>query len=392
MRLILDAKRATLLLDFKTLSLMIVISSFLYAVTIAFFALQANQYKGINLYMRGAICAAIGFLAGAFVAVFPGLSALRFVGGSFLMLACYFYCLGIARFLDFNFSSRGLSSFLALGLAAFAYFTYSNTGNGTAKILTVFFYAIVFYSIACSLLWQRRHENFAMSLYAVLLSLILIILIFIVTSYIVIVLRIGSLAEHNPTNTGLLMGVFISGYLRNVGFIMMVSHRLYQDLRDAALQDFLTKIYNRRATQQFLDQQFKQFQNHQNDCSIILLDIDYFKLVNDNHGHEAGDKILQTIARILKANLRKTDILGRWGGEEFLIILPGTHLSDAISVAEKLRSEVAKEEFEGIFCTISLGVKMFDKHNRNIDEALKCTDAALYRAKIKGRNRVETSP
>ena len=107
------------------------------------------------------------------------------------------------------------------------------------------------------------------------------------------------------------MGIFISGYLRNVGFIMMVSHRLYQDLRDTALEDFLTKAYNRRATQQFLDQQFNQFQRYQSICSIVLLDIDYFKLITDNYGHEAGDKILQMVTRILKTNLRKMDTLGR---------------------------------------------------------------------------------
>jgi hypothetical protein len=169
---------------------MVVISSVLYAITIAFFALQANQYKGISLYMWGAICAAIGFLAGTFVAIFPDFSALRFASSSFLILACYFYCLGIARFLDFNFNAQGLLYFLVLGLSAIGYFIAFNTGNGTAKILTVFFYAIVFYSIACYLLWQRRHENFAMSLYFVLFSLIFIIIIFIVNGYIAVVFHI----------------------------------------------------------------------------------------------------------------------------------------------------------------------------------------------------------
>ena len=139
-------------------------------------------------------------------------------------------------------------------------------------------------------------------------SLILIIVIFIINSYVAIVWHIKSLTENNPINVATLLGIFVSGYLRNVGFITMVSHRLYQDLRDTALQDFLTNAYNRRATQQFLDQQFNQFQRYQSICSIILPDIDYFKLINDNHGHPAGDKILQLVTTILKANLRKTDI------------------------------------------------------------------------------------
>jgi diguanylate cyclase (GGDEF)-like protein len=236
------------------------------------------------------------------------------------------------------------------------------------------------------LLWQRRHENFAMSLYFVLFSLIFIIIIFIVNGYIAVVFHIESLAENKPINIGLLLGIFISGYLRNVGFIMMVSHRLYQDLRETASQDFLTKIYNRRATQQILDQQFYQFQRYQNICSIILLDIDYFKLVNDNYGHETGDKILQMVALTLKFQLRKTDTLGRWGGEEFLIILPNTSLEKATEVAENLRSEIAKNDIECINCTISLGVKMFDHNDHTIDQAVKRADDALYNAKHNGRN------
>ncbi|MFM8333339.1 MAG: GGDEF domain-containing protein, partial [Candidatus Methylumidiphilus sp.] len=128
---------------------------------------------------------------------------------------------------------------------------------------------------------------------------------------------------------------------------------------------------------------------YQSTCSIILVDIDHFKLINDNHGHMAGDKILQRVTGILKTNLRKADTLGRWGGEEFLIILPNTHLAEARAVAEKLRREVAKGTLEGIVCTISLGVKMLDLNDRNTDDAIKCTDAALYRAKLNGRNRVE---
>ena len=108
MRLTSDAKIVTLLLDFKTLSVTIFISSFLYAITVAFFALQANQYKGISLYMWGAICAALGFLARPLIIAFPNVATLRFAGGSFLILACYFYCLAIARLLNFNFNVRWL--------------------------------------------------------------------------------------------------------------------------------------------------------------------------------------------------------------------------------------------------------------------------------------------
>jgi polar amino acid transport system substrate-binding protein len=89
---------------------------------------------------------------------------------------------------------------------------------------------------------------------------------------------------------------------------------------------------------------------------------------------------------LLKNQLRKTDTLGRWGGEEFLIILPNIIIEKAVEVAEKLRNEIVKEKIMDIVCTISLGVKMFDKNDQSIDQAIKRTDDALYSAKNKGRN------
>jgi hypothetical protein len=247
------------LLDLKTLSLMVVITSFLYAITIAFFALQANQYKGINLYMWGAVCAAIGFLSTILYARFPEFLVLRFVTNSFLTLACYFYCLGIARFLNFYFNPKGLFYLLVSAFITFGYIIFFDSTNSMGNAL-VPLYGIIFYSIACYLLWLRRHENFASSIYFMLVNLIFIILVFAARCYAVIAYHVESSFQNQPINNGFLLAIFISGYLRNVGFIMMVSHRLYQDLREAALHDFLTNVYNRRATQQLLDKQFYLFQ------------------------------------------------------------------------------------------------------------------------------------
>lgn len=376
-----------MLLDFKTMSLMVVISSFLYAITIAFFALQANQYKGIRLYMWGAICAAIGFFATTLYSLFPDNTILRLVTGYFLISACYFYALGIARFLNFDFNFRWLLGVLILFFALTSYGVIVNPSSIVNPLL-VPIYGIVFYSTACYWLWKRRRANFASSLYFVLFSLILIILIFIARCYAIIIYQMTSSIENEAVNISFLLAVFISGYLRNVGFIMMVSHRLYQDLRDAAEIDFLTNIYNRRATQQILTQQFNQFKRYNSICSLILLDIDYFKNVNDNYGHETGDKVLQDVTEILKTQLRKTDTLGRWGGEEFLCVLPNTNKEKALEVAEKLRSEIARNKIADIACTISLGVKMFDNNDNTVDEAVKNADNALYKAKHNGRNGV----
>ena len=328
-----------MLLDFKTISFMVVISSFLYAITIAFFALQANQYNGIRLYTWGAICAAIGFFAITLYSFFPNIVALRLATGNFLIAACYFYCLGIARFLDFDFSSRWIFSFLILCLAIGSYFVLFHSTSIINPLFTAIC-AIIFYSIACYFLWQHRHTKFSSSLYLVAFSIVFIILVFVMCCYVIITYQITAPIQEQPFNNVFLLAIFISGYLRNIGFIMMVSHRLYQDLREAALQDFLTQTHNRRSTQQLLSKEFERFQRYKNPCSLILVDIDYFKLINDNYGHETGDKVLKIVSAILKAHLRKVDTLGRWGGEEFLIILPNTDIENALKIAEKLRKKL----------------------------------------------------
>lgn len=374
-----------MLLDLKTLSLVVVISSILYAITIAFFALQANQYKGIRLYMWGAICSALGFLVTMVYIRFPEFAVLRFVSASFMSLTCYCYYLGIARFLDFNFNLRATHYILITELIALVYFDFFDPTNSISFAI-VPLYIIIFYSVAVYLLWLRRHESFASSIYFLLFSLVLIILVVASRCYYVIAYDVHTQFQDQIQDSRLILLVFISGYLRNVGFIMMVSQRLYQDLHEAASQDFLTKVHSRRATQQLLDQQFNQFQRYKNLCSLILLDIDYFKLVNDNHGHETGDKVLQEVAMLLKNQLRKADILGRWGGEEFLIIAPNIDIAEAVELAEKLRNEIAKEKIVGLNCTISLGVKMLDTNDHTIHEAISRADNALYRAKQTGRN------
>jgi hypothetical protein len=315
MQISVNPKELLVLLDFKTMVLLVAINSFLYAFTIAFFASQANQYKGITLYMWGAICAALGFLATVMHSTFP-VPLVRFTAAGFLIISVYFYCLGVVRFLGFEFKVQRLYYLLASGLGIISYFVFFDNTNNIGNTVAPF-YAAVFYSIGCYFLWQRRHESFANSIYFMLVNFMFIALVLTVRCYAVVIYHVESSFQGNPINNGFVMALFISGYLRNVGFIVMVSQRLFLDLREAASQDFLTSIYNRRATKQLLDKEFERFQRYKNSCSLILLDIDHFKAVNDCYGHEAGDKVLKSVSAILKAQLRRTDVLGRWGGESF---------------------------------------------------------------------------
>lgn len=152
--------------------------------------------------------------------------------------------------------------------------------------------------------------------------------------------------------------------------------------------DKLTGIYNRRKLDEYMESELNRAKRYHQPLSFIILDIDHFKNINDTYGHPVGDSTLQTLAKILTDNLRKSDILGRYGGEEFLIICPETNNNQAALLAEKLRACVENTLFDDIKnMTISIGVAEFEGEN-TVKELLSRADRALYQAKHNGRNRV----
>jgi diguanylate cyclase (GGDEF)-like protein len=161
-----------------------------------------------------------------------------------------------------------------------------------------------------------------------------------------------------------------------------------EKLRRLATIDELTGVLNRRGLEQSLD----DFEAAAQGMTLVMLDIDHFKHVNDRHGHDCGDEVLRRVTAVVASNLRASDVFGRWGGEEFLIACQGTRVRDAARVAEKLRERVQHSEINcsagRIRVTASFGVALAPPGAPAAD-ALKRADAALYRAKAAGRNRVE---
>ncbi len=164
-----------------------------------------------------------------------------------------------------------------------------------------------------------------------------------------------------------------------------------KELEVLSVTDPLTKIYNRLKIDEVFYQEIKRNERYQYGLSIFMIDIDYFKSVNDEHGHLAGDKVLTKISSILKNNLRNNDFLGRWGGEEFLVICPSTNLKEAEKVAEKLRKTIEKTDFPPVKkVTASFGVAQWvEKDTKEI--LISKADYAMYLSKQKGRNKVSIS-
>ncbi len=190
-------------------------------------------------------------------------------------------------------------------------------------------------------------------------------------------------------------------YLISITFcivILLVFHYRYdierlkvasyaRELEHLSVTDSLTGLYNHRQILLMLEQQMSLFTRYGTRCSIFLFDIDHFKRVNDRHGHVRGDLVLEELAKLIRSKIRKTDIFGRYGGEEFLIILTHTDIEGARHAAEMVRSLVEHHEFpSNIAVTISGGVAQYSEGT--VTEFIDKADAFLYKAKKGGRNHV----
>lgn len=165
------------------------------------------------------------------------------------------------------------------------------------------------------------------------------------------------------------------------------------ELELLARKDALTGLFNRKALDEQLKSEVDRATRYQHEMILMMLDIDHFKLVNDNYSHLAGDRVLKEIARILLKTIRTTDFAARFGGEEFIVLLPETDIKEAGQLAERLRREIGDlkvedEEGQSIDITASIGVAMFPEHAQTPRNLIGKADEALYEAKKQGRNRV----
>ncbi|OOZ40220.1 hypothetical protein BOW53_08610 [Solemya pervernicosa gill symbiont] len=162
-----------------------------------------------------------------------------------------------------------------------------------------------------------------------------------------------------------------------------------QTLQKQATTDVLTGSYNRAKMISLIDEEWLRSQRYSVTFSLVMLDIDYFKHINDEWGHDVGDRVLKEIADRISSILRDSDTLARWGGEEFMLLLTNTPIEGAVELAERARRAVARQSMQGVgSVTASFGVTEYNQSFSAINQMLKSTDVRLYMAKSQGRNRV----
>lgn len=207
--------------------------------------------------------------------------------------------------------------------------------------------------------------------------------------------RVNKESERNITHMAVHIALWIIVLLITIYIFLALLERWYyrnsnRRLKEEVNLDPLTRVYNRRAAMIFINSSFSNYKKTGTSPALIMIDVDDFKKVNDTYGHDAGDKVLINISEIITNNIRKTDILCRWGGEEFLLICNGLKLEDIDMFSKKLLNAVAEAEYEyneeKYNVTISMGISYFDNNDKDSFDSVKRADISLYNAKNKGKN------
>jgi diguanylate cyclase (GGDEF)-like protein len=178
--------------------------------------------------------------------------------------------------------------------------------------------------------------------------------------------------------------------------LTLANIQLRDSLREQAIRDPLTGLFNRRYMLEALDQSHSRAERTQTEIAIMMIDLDHFKLFNDNFGHDAGDHVLKAVSQVLKDSLRQEDIACRYGGEEFCIVCPSTNEQQALQIAKRIGKGISSLELNmnqlslGTVTT-SIGIALYPNHADNMEDTIKAADEALYVAKQNGRDRAEVA-
>lgn len=308
---------------------------------------------------------------------------LGLVGANMLLvIGTMTYYMGMRAFLGHAHTWRSWGWVLALCLGVFAWLSY---GWPNYSVRLTFFTLVMscIYGAQLRFLLRFGGSNFPVRLVEVVLVLHLLVLL----------VRLGSiLAGHTGESLmepSLFQNLYIGAYaltvlMLSIGALLMATDRLRTELEHLATHDSLTRALNRRALLQRCEEELDRARRYGSGPSLMMLDLDHFKTVNDTHGHQHGDAVLVHFVERSMAVLRTPDRMGRYGGEEFMVLLPGTDATAALNVARRIHATLATGH--ALDCQVSIGLTHWTGSGDTLDAMLSRADAALYRAKEQGRN------
>jgi diguanylate cyclase (GGDEF)-like protein len=369
--------------DVRTMALFVGMTFFVQAAAIgaqAYLIRELKQYRGVRAALLANLCVAIGLILRMFVDHLPGFFIVILSNGSILTGLGLFY-ISLSQFTGLPYSRVLLIGIIVSVLSVLMYFAYWED-DIKKRIIALSLGSIAIVYLLIVQLWRTQKTALRFSANLMLASFLVYGLFLIVRTISLILNPLQDISSLTPVLSATYLLSFALTFFWSMGYLLMVSQRLRNDLIEVATIDALTQIPNRRATQVFLEKELSRAQRHNSEFSLLLIDIDNFKQVNDRWGHSEGDHVLVKTASIFQSMIRKQDWIGRWGGEEFLMIVPGE--CDAHHMAERVRHEVANARYShgtaSFGITISIGVTCV-KPSDETDQILKRADIALYKAK-----------
>lgn len=391
-------------LDIKTMTIVFVcIHAFMVLLVFSAWRQNRDRYDGIGYWVLDTAFFTVGQILLVLRGTIPDFLSIV-VSNMLTVTSVLFVQTGLTRFVGRKPASTRNYFLLTALFFTYIHFTFRSPSLSLRTVaLTVTLFLLLLQSAVLLLRLPRGEMKRASRGPTAVLILFLLLLAVRLFSLVLHPLGENLFQKDNPVNPLFILLLHFLAMALIFSFILMINKRLslelaryvgekeklVDELERLATTDKLTGIYNRAKLDSFIDSEQNRLLRYHHHFSVILIDIDNFKQVNDTLGHLAGDHILQELARLLKRNIRETDILGRWGGEEFLIICPETTANNTCAVARKLRNLVAQHEFTTVGeMTISLGVASTSNYDGK-ENIIRRADSALYQAKGLGRNRVE---
>ncbi len=386
----------SLILDNRTQTVVqVAVSTTLFVVMFIAWRTQ-KTYPGFGRWTLDKVPSALGWLLISLRGQIPDWASVP-LANALLLISPILTYEGIRQFRGKSYRDLFNYLLLVLLLGAFSYFTWARPDvNARVQIIAVC--ALIIFARCGLELFLKAPRNLRSSYWltaGMFMLYVLVLLVRVVTSKSLPNLRDPFQAD--VWESILFMATTVASIGWTFGCFMMTNERLTLELglaeaemRQMAATDFLTGALNRRSFSEMSQREYERARRYGGVFALLILDIDHFKKVNDTYGHLAGDVMLQEIVRTLRANLRAVDILARWGGEEFAILLPDIDDNGCQRTAERLLSAVAglrvPSEEKHMQATISIGGALWLAPDETIEAVLRRADTALYQAKQRGRN------
>lgn len=379
-------------LDIKTIILALSIGHLLSGILIIAYTFGKKRDLSINLFLTSKLLELTAWILIIFRGHIDDIYSILFANYALIIGTTFEIVAFMALIGCYNQALRRIYISLVGSFVVLLYIIYLYHNVESYRVMLISLYIVILWSYPIWKLLMAHNASILQRIFAILYSLSLLAFLF----RGIAVIKIGksmTLLSSNFFNSIAFLSLYVVMLIGSIGFILLAKEKADMKLFIAATYDQMTGIYNRASFIKNANAVVSLCARKERPISLLLIDLDHFKMINDTYGHKVGDIVLEEFCKAIKDQLRKYDLFGRYGGEEFLILLPETESNAALEIANRLRASIENKPVnigDKISYTISIGgVSIIPNQETSIENLFDLSDRALYQAKEKGRNRVE---